>query len=150
MRVSSATGISRFNPTPPPDTYTQLRKSLSHLFSLSSFIVSIILKLGFSKTYYFSLILDFLKIAKIAPRIPRYPAPSLPECQHLTYLCAVSGSARSPSLRHYNPNYRPCSDATSFAPSTPFLFWDPTLHLVVMSPWSPAVWGRYSAFPCPQ
>lgn len=49
-----------------------------------------------------------------------------------------------------NLNYWPYSDFTSFAPSTPFLFWAPTLHLVVMSPRPPAVWNRYSAFPRPQ
>ena len=46
------------SPTLPP------RRTMGHLFSLSTSIVSVSLKLGFSKSFYFELILDIFKNRK--------------------------------------------------------------------------------------
>lgn len=129
--------------------HLQPKRSLSHYFSLSTSIVYLSLKLGFSKTFSFQLILDFLKIAKIIQRIPTYPvSPSVyifPNIQR-----------SNPGNQYQFNTINVTTDLTQISPMFPsilFLFRDPTLHLVVVSPQSPPVWtspDRTSAFPCPQ
>lgn len=88
---------------PLPLSFTLYSGGLHHLFSLSTPIVSISLKLGFSRTFNFELIFDFKNIAKIGRRIPTYPSPSLPDCQHLTRRCVEIKARRSPWVQFSSP-----------------------------------------------
>lgn len=125
--------------TPPllhPTPFSLLvppRRPVAHLFSLSTSTVSIGLKLRFSKSFYFELILDSLK--KIRKKINKeFPCAHHPVSLNISVLPNMRWSSREITLVPYHsPELSTLCSFHQLGPCTSFVL-KSRLHLVLVSP----------------